>query len=203
MLNDRHNATLSFSIPPRPPSVATRTHSQAHDRLTTTMSGGVVRTSNTRRHARNNNASPYSRPSSKKSSVRAPINRHGQTYWFSILMWLRSQGWSLTGLLSYINPFSSRPEEERAAPEGDAAMRLAARGQEVCGSPSIQVMFCPSCVPRSSSKWTPCLFLPPNTSRHHIPNHLKPLFNHHLRPLMANRERLLVATTHKNPLRPI
>ena len=38
------------------------------------MSGGVVRTSSTRRHTRNNNASPYARPSTKKSSVRVSMS---------------------------------------------------------------------------------------------------------------------------------
>ncbi|TBU60951.1 hypothetical protein BD310DRAFT_957311 [Dichomitus squalens] len=75
------------------------------------MSGGAVRTSSTRRHTRNNNASPYARPSAKKSS-----------------------GWSLTGLLNYLNPFnSSHSEQERSSPppEGEVASRLAARGQEI------------------------------------------------------------------------
>ncbi|PIL25005.1 hypothetical protein GSI_12893 [Ganoderma sinense ZZ0214-1] len=75
------------------------------------MSGGVVRTTISRRHARNNNASPYTRPSAKKSS-----------------------GWSITNFLSYLNPFtSSHSEQERNSPppEGEAASRLAARGQEI------------------------------------------------------------------------
>ncbi|KAI1796609.1 hypothetical protein LXA43DRAFT_566478 [Ganoderma leucocontextum] len=75
------------------------------------MSGGVVRTSNTRRHARNNNASPYTRPSAKKSS-----------------------GWSITSVLHYLNPFtSSHSEQERSSPppEGEAVSRLTARGQEI------------------------------------------------------------------------
>ncbi|KAI0693176.1 hypothetical protein C8T65DRAFT_760751 [Cerioporus squamosus] len=72
---------------------------------------GAVRTHNSRRHTRHNNASPYARP-----GVRPAANK-------------KPSGWSLTGLLNYFNPFSSRSEELSAPPEGDAAARLAARGQ--------------------------------------------------------------------------
>ncbi|KAM5532376.1 hypothetical protein V8D89_013970 [Ganoderma adspersum] len=75
------------------------------------MSGGAVRTTISRRHTRNNNASPYTRPSAKKSS-----------------------GWSVTNLLNYLNPFtSSRSEQGRNSPppEGEAASSLATRGQEI------------------------------------------------------------------------
>ncbi len=53
----------------------------------TTMSGGAVRTTISRRHARNNNASPYTRPSAKKSSVRGSISYLG-AYPHGSLIWL-------------------------------------------------------------------------------------------------------------------
>ncbi|KAI0641916.1 hypothetical protein C8Q79DRAFT_262476 [Trametes meyenii] len=74
------------------------------------MSSGAVRSHSTRRHTRNNNASPYSRPGLKKSS-----------------------GWSLTNFLSYLNPlrsFSSSSEEAEPT-NNDAALRLTARGEEI------------------------------------------------------------------------
>ncbi|KAI9064115.1 hypothetical protein FKP32DRAFT_1591527 [Trametes sanguinea] len=77
------------------------------------MNGGAIRSQGSRRHVRNNNASPYSRPGSVASK--------------------RSSGWSLTGLLSYLNPlrpFTSSSEHEEPV-ENDAARRLKERGEEL------------------------------------------------------------------------
>ncbi|RPD64373.1 hypothetical protein L226DRAFT_559572 [Lentinus tigrinus ALCF2SS1-7] len=74
------------------------------------MSSGAVRSTHNRRHTRHNNASPYARPGAKLATNKKP------------------SGWSLTGLLNYLNPFSSHSDEVSAPPEGDAAARLAARG---------------------------------------------------------------------------
>ncbi|CDO73258.1 hypothetical protein BN946_scf185008.g20 [Trametes cinnabarina] len=77
------------------------------------MNGGAVRSQGSRRHTRDNNASPYSRPGSVASK--------------------KSSGWSLTGLLSYLNPlrpFTSSSNEANLA-ESDAAQRLKQRGEEI------------------------------------------------------------------------
>ena len=101
------------------------------------MSSGVVRSNNTRRYTRNNHASPYSRPRSqpaKKASVRVLLPHNSGEHVLTLV-----QGWSLSGLLSYLNPFASRSEEEEddvesgsESPGEDAAARLTARGQQVC-----------------------------------------------------------------------
>ncbi|OSD03070.1 hypothetical protein PYCCODRAFT_1434947 [Trametes coccinea BRFM310] len=80
------------------------------------MNGGAIRSQGSRRHVRNNNASPYSRPGSVASK--------------------KSSGWSLTGLLSYLNPlrpFTSSSEHDEPV-ENDAAQRLKERGEELAQS---------------------------------------------------------------------
>ncbi|KAI0352339.1 hypothetical protein OH77DRAFT_1592171 [Trametes cingulata] len=77
------------------------------------MSGGAVRSHSNRRHTRNNNASPYSRPGAAATK--------------------KSSGWSLTGFLSYLNPLRSftSTSEDAGSPDSDAAQRLAARGAQL------------------------------------------------------------------------
>ncbi|KAI0793926.1 hypothetical protein C8Q74DRAFT_1404090 [Fomes fomentarius] len=81
------------------------------------MSSGAVRTNSSRRHARNNNASPYARlpQTQKKTSV-----------------------WGIAKIFNRLNPFASRTEEEPSPPAGDAASRLAARGQELHSEGSLR-----------------------------------------------------------------
>ena len=63
---------LHNHLDPVPACLRPRLHAR-----NTTMAGGVVRTTASRRYARNNNASPYTRPSAKKSSVRGSISHLG------------------------------------------------------------------------------------------------------------------------------
>lgn len=73
---------LPDPLSPGPAYLRPRPHAR-----NTTMSGGAVRTTISRRHIRNNNASPYTRPSAKKSSVRGSISHLG-TCLHSSLVWL-------------------------------------------------------------------------------------------------------------------
>ncbi|KAI0367029.1 hypothetical protein BV20DRAFT_1001365 [Pilatotrama ljubarskyi] len=91
------------------------------------MSSGAVRSHSNRRHTRNNNASPYSRPGAAAAK--------------------KSSGWSLTGLLSYLNPLRSftSTSVDAGSPDSDAARRLAARGEEL-GEQStrrLNPLYCP------------------------------------------------------------
>ena len=73
------------------------------------------------------------------------------------------QGWSVTGFLSYLNPLRfTAPREDLPTSQGDAAARLAARGEEVRSVPIFSVQYLTSCAQLQSEAVESPLSKPPS-----------------------------------------